>query len=420
MPLAKSPITRGSLPGAKQKHDNGQDDQPMHQAERTHVTTPEADERLFYKAAAELRGDARCRRATPDEVVPISPKIKPDALRSAKMTVFPAAAPAIGPDTRRPKPVSMPPPSPPPRVMPPSTRRRGAATSPRWSPAISARQPPWNETLGPVRPRGGPNGLVLRGGQIVAEWGDTSRVDLTFSVAKSYLSILAGLAWDRGLIRDPHEPVCRTDRRRRLRPAAQRQDHLAPPVAADLGMGRRAVGQAGSHRPPPHRRRPARGAAPKGTHRDLQPPGTFWEYNDVRVNRLSLALLRLWRRPLPEVFRELVMDPIGASPDWEWHGYRNSWVEIDGRRMQSVSGGSHWGGGVFIHARDQARIGLMLLRRGMWGERRILSEAWIERMLEPCPLYRNYGYLWWLNTGRGLYPERLRQRATAPAAPAAT
>src|ERR1700739_4172604 len=68
-------------------------------------------------------------------------------------------------------------------------------------------KPPWNETLGPVRPRGGPNGLVLRNGLVVAEWGDTTRVDMTFSVAKSYLSILAGLAWDRGLIGDPHERV---------------------------------------------------------------------------------------------------------------------------------------------------------------------------------------------------------------------
>jgi hypothetical protein len=55
-------------------------------------------------------------------------------------------------------------------------------------------RPPWNETLGPVRPRGGPNGLLLRNGLVVAEWGDTTRVDMTFSVAKSYLSILAGLA----------------------------------------------------------------------------------------------------------------------------------------------------------------------------------------------------------------------------------
>src|SRR5215208_2935002 len=263
--------------------------------------------------------------------------------------------------------------------------------------------PPWNETLGPVRPRGGPNGLVLRGGRIVAEWGDTTQVDQTFSVAKSYLSILAGLAWDRGLLRDLDEPVRRTvddggfdsphnhkiTWRHLLQQTSEWEGELWG--KPDLIDRNRSVGG-----------RPSAGK--KGTHRDLQEPGGFWEYNDVRVNRLALALLRLWGRPLPEVFRELVMDPIGASQDWEWHGYRNSYVEIDGRRMQSVSGGSHWGGGVFIHARDQARIGLMLLRGGVWNGRRILSEDWIARMRVPCPLYPQYGYLWWLNTGRALYP----------------
>ena len=107
---------------------------------------------------------------------------------------------------------------------------------------------------------------------------------------------------------------------------------------------------------------------------------------------------------LPQVFRELVMEPIGASPDWEWHGYRNSYVEIAGERVQSVSGGSHWGGGVFIHAKDQARIGLLLLRGGVWEGKRILSVEWTRRMRFPCPLYPQYGYLWWLNTGRELYP----------------
>jgi CubicO group peptidase (beta-lactamase class C family) len=112
----------------------------------------------------------------------------------------------------------------------------------------------------------------------------------------------------------------------------------------------------------------------------------------------------LWRRPLPEVFGELVMEPIGASSDWKWHGYRNSYVEIDGRRMQSVPGGSHWGGGVSIHARDQARIGLLMLRGGEWSGRRILSQEWIERMRVPCPLNPQYGYFWWLNTDRGWLP----------------
>jgi CubicO group peptidase (beta-lactamase class C family) len=262
---------------------------------------------------------------------------------------------------------------------------------------------PWNETLGPVRPRGGPNGLLLRGGDIVAEWGDTTQVDMTFSVSKSYLSLLAGLAWDRALIGDPHEPVRRTVDDGGF--DAPHNDtitwhHLLQQTSEwegilwgkpDLIDRNRAVAGRPSD-------------APKGSHRELQSPGGFWEYNDVRVNQLALALLRLWRRPLPEVFRELVMEPIGASPDWEWHGYRNSWVEIDGRAMQSISGGGHWGGGVFISARDQARIGLLLLRRGVWEGRRLISEAWIDWMLEPCPLFVQYGYLWWLNTGRGLYP----------------
>jgi CubicO group peptidase (beta-lactamase class C family) len=264
-------------------------------------------------------------------------------------------------------------------------------------------QPPWNETLGPVRPRGGPSGLVLRGGVVVAEWGDTARADMTFSIAKSYLSILAGLAWDRGLIGDPHEKV-------RLRVEDGGFDpphndgitwqHLLQQTSEWEGVLWGKPDQIDRNRTVGGR--PS--AAPKGSHRDLRAPGEFWEYNDVRVNRLSLALLRIWRRPLPGVFRELVMEPIGASADWEWQGYRNSYVEIDGHRVQSVAGGGHWGGGVFISARDQARIGLLVLHRGLWGSRRILSEAWIDWMLEPCPLYRNYGYLWWLNTGRALYP----------------
>ena len=46
----------------------------------------------------------------------------------------------------------------------------------------------------------------------------------------------------------------------------------------------------------------------------LQAPGTYWAYNDVRINHLSLALLHLFRRPLPEIFMESVHAPIGGSP----------------------------------------------------------------------------------------------------------
>jgi hypothetical protein len=34
---------------------------------------------------------------------------------------------------------------------------------------------PWSEVVGPVRERGGPAGVILKGGRRVAEWGDTAR-----------------------------------------------------------------------------------------------------------------------------------------------------------------------------------------------------------------------------------------------------
>jgi CubicO group peptidase (beta-lactamase class C family) len=41
----------------------------------------------------------------------------------------------------------------------------------------------------------------------VAEWGDIERVDMTFSVTKSYLSTVAGLAIDKGLINNVDDRV---------------------------------------------------------------------------------------------------------------------------------------------------------------------------------------------------------------------
>src|SRR3979411_828588 len=65
----------------------------------------------------------------------------------------------------------------------------------------SGEKAPDNEVLGPVTPRGGHAGIVYCGGKILAEWGDVTRPDMTFSVAKSYLALLAGLALGDGLIK---------------------------------------------------------------------------------------------------------------------------------------------------------------------------------------------------------------------------
>jgi CubicO group peptidase (beta-lactamase class C family) len=104
------------------------------------------------------------------------------------------------------------------------------------------------------------------------------------------------------------------------------------------------------------------------------------------------------------VLDEFVMSPMGSSGRWEWRGYRNSTVEIDGRAMESVSGGSHWGGGMFIGSRDHALLGLLMLNRGQWNGRRLLSEEWIRQAIAPCDLNPLYGFMWWLNTNQAAYP----------------
>ncbi len=266
---------------------------------------------------------------------------------------------------------------------------------------------PFNEVLGPIRPRGGPNGLVISGGALIARWGDTRQVDFTFSVAKSYLSLLAGIAAVDGLIRELDEPVRLTVPDGGFdgpHNGAITWRHLLQQTSEWEGtlFGKSDVVDR-------NRNLALEGKGRKGDARPLRAPGTFWEYNDVRVNRLSLALLRLFRRPLPEVFAERIMQPIGASANWSWHGYRTSAVEIDGRMIESVSGGSHWGGGIAIHAEDQAKIGLLMLRRGVWEGRRLLPEQWIEESLTPCALNPSYGLMWWLNTARKRYASATEQ-----------
>jgi CubicO group peptidase (beta-lactamase class C family) len=258
---------------------------------------------------------------------------------------------------------------------------------------------PYDAILGPQKDRAPVNGILLRHGYIVAEWGETRRVDMAFSVTKSFLSTVAGVAVDRGLIRDVMEPV---------KDYAHDGGFDSPQNSKVtwhqlLNMTSEWQGTLWS-KPDWAHSRPTEDPATWPTRQPAE-PGSRWEYNDVRVNRLALSLLRVWRRPLPQVLLEYVMDPIGASRTWEWHGYENSWVTIDGLQMQSVSGGGHWGGGLWISARDMARFGLLTLRNGRWNERQVLSEEWVEMARTPTPLNPNYGYMnWFLNTDRREWP----------------
>ena len=103
--------------------------------------------------------------------------------------------------------------------------------------------------------------------------------------------------------------------------------------------------------------------------------------------------------PLPGLLRERVMDPIGASNSWSWNGYSTSWEKLsNGVWAQGVSGGGHWGGGLFISSRDHARFGLLMSRDGIWENKRLIPNGWISYATTPCKLHHQYGFMWWLNT----------------------
>ncbi len=263
--------------------------------------------------------------------------------------------------------------------------------------------PPYDTILGPTKPRGGASGVVVRHGYLVASWGDPARTDMTFSATKSYLATLAGIARDRGLLGSLEEPVGV-----RIRDGGFDSTHNAQITWQQLLQQTSEWQGTLFDRPDTvDHNRSVQGrdtGGRKGEARELRPPGSFWEYNDVRVNRLALCLLRIWREPLPEVLRREVMDPIGCSPDWQWHGYENSWVTVGERRMQSVSGGAHWGGGLWISALDHARFGLLMLNGGAWRGQQLVSEAWLRDATRPSAVHDGYGYLWWLNTEQRAYP----------------
>ena len=263
---------------------------------------------------------------------------------------------------------------------------------------------PWSRLMGPVHSRGPNAGVIVLEGETIAHWGETRRDDLTFSIAKTYLSLLAGVAHDRGLLPDVHEPV-----------------HVrVPGIGFDEGHNQAITWEHLLHQTSEwegvcfdfsdqadHYRAVTFGEPPAGKKGDLRPrqaPGTYWEYNDVRINQFSLALLHLFGRPLPEVFDEAIMKPVGSQDPWNWAGYDNAWVNVGGRRVQSVPGGTHWGGGLSISAEDQARIGQMLLDNGRVGKRQVLSEQWIADTRTPCDRASYYGYLVWLNHGRKIFP----------------
>ncbi len=251
---------------------------------------------------------------------------------------------------------------------------------------------PFHQILGRTKKRGGPAGMILKNGYIIATWGDTKRVDMTFSVTKSFLSTVAILAIDKGLIADAQDKVGdyiwdgTFDGAHNSKITWQHLLQQNSDWSGELWGSKDWAD-----------RPPKEGGLDDWKYRKLNEPGTVMEYNDVRVNLLAYSLTHVWRKPVPMVLKENVMDKIDASTTWRWYGYDHAWTEIDGLQMKAVTGGGHSGAGLFINTEDMARFGLLFLNNGKWKNEQLISEKWIAEAIEPSKPNVNYGYMWWLN-----------------------
>jgi len=274
---------------------------------------------------------------------------------------------------------------------------------------------PFDDGIGPFKERGEPTGIIIYKGYIVAEWGEPARVDMTHSVTKSLLSTVVGLAVDQGLIHsvmdtvapyippiEPYNPAATANQPEPLLyPFSSPHDRT---LTWDVMLRQTSDWEGTLWGKPDWADRPT-GKPEEWPTRKRNAPGTVWKYNDVRVNALALAATCVWRQPLPQVLKTYIMDPIGASNTWRWNGYRNSWIVLDGQPVQSVSGGGHWGGGMFINAYDMGRWGLLTLHHGNWAGKQLISEQWVKQALTPTTANTGYGYMnWFLNTDRKLLP----------------
>ncbi|MFN6321632.1 MAG: serine hydrolase domain-containing protein [Bacteroidota bacterium] len=278
---------------------------------------------------------------------------------------------------------------------------------------------PFSDALGPFADRKATSGVVIYKGYMVGSWGDVHFTEQTNSVTKSFVSTAVGIAVDKGLIRSIHDKVVdyvpiiepydpnpyrggdEIGRPQFLRPFESEHnrkitwDHMLRQTSDWEGVlwGKPDWADRPNDKPL------------EWINRKHNEPGTVYKYNDTRVNALALAATAIWHKSLPEVLREKIMEPIGASNQWHWTGYRNSWIVMDGKLIQSVSGGGHFGGGLFISAMDMARFGWLTYNKGKWNDQQLISEKWIELSTTPTPANPGYGFMnFFLNTSKKEFP----------------
>ncbi len=119
-------------------------------------------------------------------------------------------------------------------------------------------------------------------------------------------------------------------------------------------------------------------------------PGTFWYYNNWDFNTLGTIFEQQTKKDIFDAFKSDIADLIQMEDYIPEDGMR-------GRVPESIHTAYHFR----MTARDMARFGLLMLRKGRWNGKQIIPEDWVEESTRPysdARLYGSdaYGYMWWV------------------------
>lgn len=123
-----------------------------------------------------------------------------------------------------------------------------------------------------------------------------------------------------------------------------------------------------------------------------EPPGERWAYSGGASMLLAAVSRKTAGIPLDHLLKRDLLLPLGIG-EVTWHRYQNGELAV--------------ASGLRLHPRDLAKIGQLVLAKGMWQGRQVVPAAWMAEATSPQINGEGlfyYGYQWWL--GRTLIDRR--------------
>ncbi len=229
--------------------------------------------------------------------------------------------------------------------------------------------------------------ITIKNDSILASWGEVDLPIMTHSARKSIISVLYGIAIDKGYLKlnqtlselgidDAKAPLTVTEKTCTIR---------------DLLMSRSGIYiEASGETQEMKDTRPKR-----GQHK----PGEFFYYNNWGFNVLGTIFEQQTKLSIGQAIEEWLAKPLGMKH------FKASFVEY---KQQDYT--EHRQYIIYISAEDMARIGMMMANDGQWQGTQIVSENWVKESTtpyskdsggnEPCDMY---SYLWWNDTKNQTY-----------------